>query len=138
MASELAMSTHVFVIDTSYLLELFRVPHRSDEIAIEEVRNRYERAIESKSRLYVPLPCIFEFANHVAHVSDGNKRKQLAKTLYKTIKSCVEEYFPWNITASTGIDDLPRVFGEFAHNYVIEKIGLTDTVIIEEANPINS
>ena len=124
----------VFVIDTSYLLELFSVPGFSEESAVLEVKKRHEAAIEMTSRLYVPLPCIFELGNHIADVPDGNCRKQRGEALLETVKSSVEINNPWIITPATGIEFFPRLCDALVKKYISQQIGLTDTSIIEEAN----
>lgn len=127
------MDRVIFVIDTSYLLELFAVPGFSAPSSVQEVRKRYALAIEKGSLLFVPLPCIFELANHVTDVRDGNKRRQLAQNLFETIESSVQKTIPWQITPSTGIESLPELFRNFAENYVSQGIGLTDTSTVHEA-----
>jgi len=44
MAKKIALNHTIFVIDTSYLLELFAVPGCSEKNAIREIRKRYEKA----------------------------------------------------------------------------------------------
>jgi len=73
--------TAIFVIDTSYLLELFEVPKSSDPQAVTEVRKRYAEAVEGSARLFVPLPCLLELANHIADVPQGDLRHRLANNL---------------------------------------------------------
>jgi hypothetical protein len=75
MAKKSSLSRSILVIDTSYLLELFRVPGHSEEKVICEIRTRYEQAIKDKAMLFVPLPCIFELGNHIADVRDETRRK---------------------------------------------------------------
>jgi hypothetical protein len=128
------MTPSIFVIDTSYLLELFRVPGHSKVSAVEEVKKRFEYAIETGGRFYVPLPCIFELGNHIAKVNDGNIRRKLGKELYETVQSCVNENMPWNITPATGIELLPKLCEAFSNKYVIQGVGLTDAFIVQEAN----
>ncbi len=127
------MSTAVFVIDTSYLLELFSVPGYSTKKAVEEIKNRFEKAFENKSRLYVPLPCIYELANHIADVPDGEIRKKLAQIIYDTVQTSVETNNPWNITPSTGLENLPDLLKKYTEEFVIQQISLTDTSVIQEA-----
>ena len=128
------MSIAVYVIDTSYLLELFKVPNYSNTSSITEITDRFKNAIINKSRFFVPLPCIFELGNHIADVRKGSIRKKLADSFYKTIKSCVEENGPWIIIPSASIDRLTQLCKNFSENFVIEKVGLTDTAVIIEAN----
>ena len=128
------MSIAVYVIDTSYLLELFKVPNYSNTSSITEIKNRFENEFESKSRFYVPLPCIFELGNHIADVNSCSVRKKLADSFYKTIKSCVEDSMPWIITPSASIEELPQLCRKFSEEFVIQRVGLTDTAVINEAN----
>lgn len=121
----------VFVIDTSYLLELFKVPDYSQHPA--EIEKRFKMAIENESRLYVPLPCVFELANHIADVRDGTHRFKLGKNLYNTICSCINSREPWIITPSTGLEELPDLCKNFSEQFVKQGVGLTDTFIIHEA-----
>jgi len=123
--------TAIFVVDTSYLTELFKVPGYSQHP--KEVNERFEAAIRNKGRFYVPLPCIFELANHIAHAKDRNNRAALSIKLLETIKSCIENQRPWIITPSTGIEVLSELCRVFSDKYVIKGIGLTDTFIIQEA-----
>ncbi len=124
------MSIAVYVIDTSYLLELFKVPTFSESISILEITNRFENAIRTKSRLYVPLPCIFEFADHIADVKNGSVRNRIAGSFYKTVKNSVENGKPWIIT---NIEELPQLIDNWVQLYIRQKISLTDTSIISEA-----
>ena len=128
--------TVFFVIDTSYLLELFKVPGFSQDADVDEVRKRHLLAIENDNRLYVPLPCIFELGNHIADVKDGRFRRELGKTLFETVRSSLAKNMPWNITPSAGIEVLSQLCEVFAGKYVAERIGLTDTFTIQEAHRI--
>ena len=132
------MNIAVFIIDTSYLLEMFSVPGHSTNSSVIEIKKRLKNAIAQSSRLYVPLPCLFELANHIAHITDGRVRKRLAKKLYTTIKSSVEDRMPWNITPSNGLEELPYFFKIFAEEFVIQKIGLTDTTVIQETKRLKN
>lgn len=127
------MTPVAFIIDTSYLLELFKVPDCSNESHGEKIKEKYYHAIENKSRLYVPLSCVFEFADHIADVKNGNSRKILGGKFLKTIKSSIEDQVPWTITPSAGLEFIPKICEVFANTYVIRGIGLTDTSIISEA-----
>ena len=64
----------VYLIDTSYLLELYAVPGHSTQKAVDEIRSRFTDAARQDARLYVTVPSIYELANHIAHISDGNVR----------------------------------------------------------------
>ena len=125
----------VYIIDTSYLAVLFKIPkYYSDEghIAIKKL---LKTAIESSSRLVVPYPCIFEIANHIAHVVDGDIRKDLAAKLYNTVSSSITEQAPWIIPPNKNNEEvLIEICKIFSERYAASLIGLTDTYIITEAN----
>ncbi|TGO02016.1 hypothetical protein PN36_31920 [Candidatus Thiomargarita nelsonii] len=139
MAKKIALSHTIFVIDTSYLLELFGVPGCSEKNAIREIRKRYEKAIKDKAMLFVPSPCIFELGNHIADVRDETRRKELANLLVQTIKACVEKSTPWTITPpAIVIEDFPQLLEYFANKSVVQCqgrkcIGLVDTSTVIQA-----
>jgi hypothetical protein len=138
MVAELAMSTRVLVIDTSYLLELFKVPRFSTEKSVLEIRKRHKEAINEGCRLYVPVPCIFELADHIADVKEGSLRKKIAQNFLETLNSSITEYIPWIITPVEVLNRLPGLCSIFVSQYAPESIGLTDTTIIDEANRLRS
>ncbi len=123
------MNTVVFFIDTSYLLELFRVPGCFDEAAVKEIRKRYTKAIKDKSRFFVPLPCIFELGNHIADVTKESSRNQLKEKLSQTVRSCIENKTPWIITPSIKIESLPDLWEMFSKPEMQKGLSLTDTSI---------
>ncbi|NVM22043.1 MAG: hypothetical protein HWN68_09725 [Desulfobacterales bacterium] len=130
------MTTFAYVIDTSYLLELFKVPRFYDESVAEKVKSRITLAIESGSRLYVPLPCIFELGDHIGDVNDGQTRRRLAKELCEMLRTCVQQGRPFSIIPATGVEVLSRlceVCAVFERHHAMQGIDLTDTSTIEEA-----
>ena len=129
------MSTTAFVIDTSYLLEFYRVPGFSTDAAVMEVRRRFKAAFSDGSRLFVPVGAVFEFANHVADLTDGGERKRLADDLYKVVASSILDGEPWIIVPGPKYDSefLSQLCSAFSTEFVQQRIGLTDTHIIDQA-----
>lgn len=123
----------VYVIDTSYLLELFAVPGDSTKEAIDEIRSRITAAAKSGARLYVTVPCIYELANHIADVSNGNARRSLAEKVRDTILSSLDDATPWTIIPSQQLDTFKKLIVNFVDNHVIQQIGLSDSTLIDEA-----
>lgn len=146
----------VYVIDTSYLLELYAVPGYSTQEAVDEIRRRFDDAVRQNARLFVTVPSIYELANHIADVSDGNARWSLGKRLRDAILSSIDGGVPWTIVGYPGVGSrLPKTFDEgvprkivpfqqlsafkkliasFADNYVLEGIGLSNSTLIDEAD----
>jgi hypothetical protein len=126
--------TRVYVVDTSYLLELFAVPNFSTEPAIGAVRHKFEQAIASRAQLIVPLGCVFELADHIADVPNIDFRHKLAEKLAQTVKSSLTTSQPWQITPPDKLDArLPEIFDKYASTYLRQGMGLTDTYTLEEA-----
>lgn len=132
------MSMTALLVDTSYLLELLKVPDRFDPEFAERVKARFSGAVKAGHRLYVPFPIVFEVANHIAGVRDGGSRKKLAEFLARTVRSCVESSTPWIITPASedilyDLSELLRLCDVYAREMAVQSIGLSDTAIIEEA-----
>ena len=123
----------VYVIDTSYLCELFAVPHYSTEGAISEVRKRFAVAVEAGTRLYVSLPAIFELAGHIADVSDGGLRRKLSEKLRDAVVSSISEGHPWNLLPPIDRNAVERLINGFVDHSREEGMSLVDTTLIDEA-----
>ena len=123
----------VYLIDTSYLLELFAVPGCSTEAAVAEVKRRVSDAARNDARLYVTVPCIYELASHISDVADGDQRVSLAGKMRDSVLSSLEERVPWNIVPSQSDSGLKEAVVGFAANHVLEGIDLNDGILIDEA-----
>ena len=122
----------VYVIDTGYLLELFAVPGHSTKEAVDEIRSRVADAVERSARLYVTVPSIYELANHISHVRNGNVRLSLAKRLRDAVLSSLEEGVPWTIVPSQQLSAFKELVVSFVDNHILEGIGLSDSTLIDE------
>ncbi len=124
----------VYVIDTSYLLELFAVPGRSTRRAVVEIRGRVAQAVGKGARLYVAVPSIYELANHIADVTDGNKRLSLARQVRDAVCSSLDEGVPWTIVPSQQPTAFRELVESFVDNHIREGIDLSDSTLIDEAH----
>lgn len=124
----------VYVIDTSYLLELFAVPRRSDAASTERVRARFAEAIEAGARMVVPTGVVYEVANHIAGVADGGARVRLAGRLRDAVVDSIRAQSPWLITPAEPHDELIANLTAFAGAYAASGVGLSDTQIITTAH----
>lgn len=107
----------IFVVDTGYLDELFAVPGHSCKKGITQVSRRYEYAVQCGDGLFVPLPCLFELANHIAHVGNGYYREELARFLLDTVEQSIAEQSPWTITPAEAVQRLPEFMRDFTKNF---------------------
>lgn len=133
------MSVTALVVDTSYLLELFKVPDYFDPLFSDKVKQRFKKAAGKASyRFYVPFAVVFEVANHIADGRNDARRKELADQLARTVRQSIDNATPWIITPSAEnillhVSELPRLCDLYATRFADQRIGLSDTAIIEEA-----
>lgn len=125
--------SRVYVIDTSYLLEIFAVPGHSTKEPKDKIKIRIAAAAKSDARLYVTVPSIYELANHISHVSNGNTRRSLAERVRDTVLSSLDTGTPWTIIPSQQPDTFKKLIVSFVNNHVIQGIDLSDSTLIDEA-----
>ena len=139
------MITYV-VIDTGYLVELFKIPKHFTEENAKEVKHRLELAIKDKYRLYIPTPVVFELANHITHVNDGNIRQELVNKFSKIINECLDDkvtlfnIVPFDNSAvvkelSNNLKDFVQ---QFADDFARQGLGFTDSAVLLEAQSLKT
>jgi predicted nucleic acid-binding protein len=139
------MITYV-VIDTGYLVELFKIPKHFTEENAKEIKHRLEIATKERYRLYIPTPVIFELANHIAHVDDGNIRRELVNKFSKIINSCLDDkvtlfnIVPFDNSAvvkelSNNLKDFVQ---KFADDFSRQGLGFTDSAVLLEAQSLKN
>jgi hypothetical protein len=131
------------ILDTSYLLEMYRIPGKHAAAAHAMILGKLQTHVAAAGRLYVPIPVIFEFANHIAAVTDGAARFQLAGNLRETVTSSVQTQSPWvvlpfrqNQLLDEVVVALTTYCESFATQYAIRGVGLTDVAIIDAARQL--
>ena len=87
------------ILDTSWLLELYRVPGYFEESRTPCVRNETAELTEAKCELFVTVPVLFEVASHITHVRGGSRRRPLSERLRDDITRSIERESPWTIVA---------------------------------------
>lgn len=128
------MSVAVYVIDTSYLVELFGCGHFCNKTASAIVRERFKAANKACGRFFVPLPCLFELGDHIADVKRSGLRQQLAVKLLTTVRDSLNTRNPWTITPTGPPEDiLPSLLARFVPLAARQGIGLVDTFTLNEA-----
>lgn len=126
--------SRVYVIDTSYLLEIFAVLGHSTKEARDEIKSRIAAAAQSGARLFVTVPSIYELANHISHVSDGDARWSLAEQLKNDVLSSLDQGTPWTIIPSQHPNTFKNLIVSFVENHVMQRIDLSDSTLIDEAH----
>lgn len=126
--------TAVYVIDTSYLLELYAIPGKSSQEASGEIRERLQSAVKRGSRLYVTVPSIYELAKHIVRIPDGHQRRGYAIRLKNNVESSVQRGDPWTVIPSRQLDALRQLVSSFVENHIHDGIDLADGTLIDEAH----
>lgn len=127
--------TNLVIVDTSWLLELYRVPGYSQETRTADVIQTTVESVNDGGELLVTVPVLFEVANHITHVRDGNSRRTLSAKFRDDIISSIDRDSPWTIVA-TGEDillraeDVIRLADRFlnvsGYNYSFANISIID------------
>ena len=123
----------VFVLDTSYLCEFYRVPgcHRSEFSAKIEQRMREQPT----GRFFLPLGCLYQLCDHIGDIPDGHKRRDLATVVVSDIRASLEDGLPWLIVPAADVEaELPLLLRAFSEDPVRLQMGLTDSTVVSEAN----
>lgn len=124
----------LIVVDTSYWVELFKIPQHYSEIKHLAIKKKFAWAVEQKATLYFPLPCVYELANHIAHVRDGTARRDLANQLYQTVINNPSIL----VTPACAVNELSEFIESFKNEYVTEGIGLADAAVIDAAKRLKN
>ena len=95
------------ILDTSWLLELYRVPGHFKPSRTSSVLTKTADLVDAGGELLVTVPVLFEVASHITHVLGGRRRRTLAVRLRDDIESSLNRESPWTITA-VGSDILLR------------------------------
>jgi hypothetical protein len=143
MARQPQIATPLYVVDTSYLTELFGVPGFSNEQGMREVRRRFKDATKGGCLIFVPIPCLLELANHVSDVRDGSRRQELANQLLSSVAHSIKNAKPWIVNPFAQLEDFLKQFSAaldaFAHQHVRRHgFGLTDSFSAQEANRLKA
>ncbi|MBT9096349.1 PIN domain-containing protein [Methylovulum psychrotolerans] len=129
----------VYVVDTSYLLEYYKVGRHYREDAHREIWQRFSTAVTNRNRLYIPVPVIFELANHIAHVNDGGQRQKLAVQFVNDVQNSLSNGSPFQVVPCQdfqSIEDLLGNLQQFAAEYAGQGLGLTDTSVYLQAQQL--
>ena len=105
--ARVAILSGAAILDTSWLLELYRVPRYFKESRTLPVRTETAELVEAGGELFVTVPVLFEVASDITHVRNGRRRRTLAERLRDDVRGSLDRESPWTITA-VGSDILLR------------------------------
>ncbi|MBF0367928.1 MAG: hypothetical protein HQL52_00570 [Magnetococcales bacterium] len=145
MARRSGMKGPLYIVDTGYLLEEYRIPGHFNDTAHGKINRRFADAIQTHLRLYVPFPVLFELANHIAGIQNGDVRRKQAKKLAKAVETSIVDASPWIITPLKDRNILlafekylQDISHGFATEFAIQGIGWVDISVISEAKRLKA
>ncbi len=97
--ARVAVLSNAAILDTSWLLELYKVPGYFKESRTPFVREETDRLLKAGWELFVTAPVLFEVASHINHVRDGGRRHTLGERLQRDIEHSVQRGNPWTIAS---------------------------------------
>ena len=129
------MTCTYYVVDTSYLCEFYGVDGACAKTFKDPLRQKIIQEFARGSVFVVPLHCIFELGNHIAHVRNKHRARELSQALFEAVEKAISNSGDrlWTITPADDLMFLPDLCRGFHKEYVQISIGLTDAFIIREA-----
>lgn len=126
------MST-VHFIDTTVMTALLRVPgHNSDEVC-RETKEEYELLDQKGDVFVLPMAVLVETGNHIAHIADGNVRRQTAIKFVSLVREAIKSENNWNVVPEIPISVLETILNQFPER-VLAGTGFGDVSIVEQFN----
>lgn len=121
----------VHFIDTSVLVELLNVPGKNERY--EEVKAEYEQLAKHGDIFVLPIAVLIEAGNHIAHISDGNMRYQIADKFSAIVWKAAKSEDHWNVMPEIPIEVLEKILKQFPKQAAAET-GFGDISIVEQFN----
>ncbi len=123
--------SNVHFIDTSVLVELLNIPNMNKHH--EQATNEY-RQLAAKGDVFVlPVAVLIETGNHIAHISDGNIRYNIAQNFSLLVQQAINSENNWNTVSDIPPDTLANIINQIP-DMAKSQIGIGDISIIEQFN----
>lgn len=132
----------IIVLDTSFLIEFFKIPVDSNANLHEQAVTLFEEAIINKYDIYCPLSVLYELANHIVDINHHLQQREIAANFTRTILQAWEEEIPFTIIPGNiehsnyhDLARLPELCAEYEQT-IRQGLGLTDCTIIDAARKL--
>lgn len=80
-------------IDTSVLCNLVPVPGKDQDSV--EVKKELRRRLDAGCQFILPITAVIETGNHIAHISNGDRRRETAEHFVAILKLVQQGSSPW-------------------------------------------
>ncbi|WP_433945489.1 hypothetical protein [Paenibacillus sp. SN-8-1] len=121
---------HVSIIDTSILCNIINIPFRNQnyKVVIDELAALQK---DKQHTLILPLATIIETGNHIAHIGDGNIRREKAQIMADLIKRTVNDTAPWTYYGKEFEREELLDISNSVVDHALREIGIGDLSIIQ-------
>lgn len=119
----------ICLVDTSIFCNVIEVPGRCQHTA--EIIDGLKQRIEDEFSLLLPLAAIVETGNHIAHVTDGRRRRDAAGRFVRQVSLAFRGEAPWVVTPIPDAMDWLDWLEGFP-DHAMRGIGMGDLTIIRE------
>lgn len=120
---------NVRFMDTSIIMNLLEIPNMCADA--EAVKEEFQRAMDNKETLILPMPTIIESGNHIAHIADGTIRREKAMKFQEFLRRTAEEEAPWTwYGVELEKEDLRILAEQFPDKALYMKMGIGDMSIV--------
>lgn len=120
----------VILIDTCILLNVLDIPgFNQDRAAVFDELTLLTQA--DGITLLLPFAAIIETGNHIAHVADGQLRRQASERFCREVGSAIDGQAPWRPARAFDLDEL-RLWLPEVPDYAMREVGLGDLSIVKE------
>jgi hypothetical protein len=116
----------VYILDTSWLLEYYKLPNHHSDSNVRIVFDKFKIAIQAQAQFILPLAVIFEYCNHIAQISDGSLRQSFASRFSEVVKLSRNTAQPYLISPAADLPEIDEDLELFASTYAVQGIGLVD------------
>ena len=123
--------SNVHFIDTSVLVELLNIPSMNSRHT--QAQEEYQALAKNGDVFVLPIAVLVETGNHIAHISDGNMRYQIATQFSSLVKKAVRSEDNWNTVPSISLEILEAIMQNFPAQ-AMNHTGFGDISIIEQFN----
>ncbi len=128
------MSKTIYLMDTSFLLELNKIPYKMDSKRSGNVQKEIRKISLSGNIIIITVPVLLEYAGHISHIKDGNTRRKKAIELHEDIITSIKNRAPWQISHDNSLTlkatDIIELCKRFAENESFD-YSLVDLSIIK-------
>lgn len=123
---------NVKFIDTSVMLNLLEVPNMCKDA--EEVKEQWRQNLDAKDVLIMPTATIIETGNHIAHIANGNRRREIAGKFGEFLRKTAEGEAPWQLYSAKNLKDELLYLSDNIEEFATREIGIGDISIIYAYN----